>query len=172
MKPPPLRPLLPPPALRRRSLGYSSSTFAPASAPYNVSTFSSPLNFRSYSPHPTSTPVFRRPKHTSKVHQDRAYAIQTSTPLTLQVFNAATKHEQRERAALNVEASRRVDYLRDEVATRLCERILVQSHRHPLLLLCRSRFNTHPIPRLRSWKTRILNAISHTSSTSAPTHVM
>ncbi len=43
----------------------------------------------------------------------------------LQVFNDNTKHLQRERAAADVEASRRVDYLRDEVADRLCERLLV-----------------------------------------------
>lgn len=43
----------------------------------------------------------------------------------LQVFNDKTKYLQRERAAADVEASRRVDYLRDEVADRLCERLLV-----------------------------------------------
>ena len=45
----------------------------------------------------------------------------------LQVFNDNTKQLQRERAAADVEASRRVDYLRDEVASRLCERLLVLS---------------------------------------------
>ena len=48
----------------------------------------------------------------------------------LQVFNDNTKHLQRERAAADVEASRKVDYLRDEVANRLCERLLVLSP-HP-----------------------------------------
>lgn len=43
----------------------------------------------------------------------------------LQVFNSNTKHLQRERAASDVEGSRKVDYLRDEVAVRLCERLLV-----------------------------------------------
>lgn len=33
---------------------------------------------------------------------------------------------QKERAASNVDASRQVDYLRDEVAFRLCERLLVR----------------------------------------------
>ncbi|MCJ1452716.1 hypothetical protein MMC28_003059 [Mycoblastus sanguinarius] len=42
----------------------------------------------------------------------------------LQVFNDNTKHLQRERAASDIETSRRVDYLRDEVAARLCERLL------------------------------------------------
>ena len=45
----------------------------------------------------------------------------------LHVFNDNTKYLQRERAAADVEASRRVDYLRDEVADRLCERLLVYS---------------------------------------------
>ena len=45
----------------------------------------------------------------------------------LQVFNDHTKQLQRERAAADVEASRKVDYLRDEVASRLCERLLVRS---------------------------------------------
>ena len=43
----------------------------------------------------------------------------------LQVFNTNTKYLQKERAASNVEASRKVDYLRDEVAARLCDRLLV-----------------------------------------------
>lgn len=37
---------------------------------------------------------------------------------------------QRERAATNVEGSRQADYLKDEVAIRLCERLLVnKTHR-------------------------------------------
>lgn len=43
----------------------------------------------------------------------------------LEVFNRKTKHLQKDRAAQNVEESRKVDYLKDEVATRLCERLLV-----------------------------------------------
>ena len=53
----------------------------------------------------------------------------------LQVFNDNTKHSQRERAAADAEASRRVDYLRDEVANRLCERLLVHSP-NPHFLYC------------------------------------
>lgn len=45
----------------------------------------------------------------------------------LQVFNSNTKHLQRERAASHAEDSRNVDYLRDEVAVRLCERLLVSA---------------------------------------------
>ena len=77
MKPAPLRPFLPRPALRRRPL------------------------------------------------QCRLYAVQAPGNPTLQVFDSGIKHLQKERAAFNVEASRRVDYLRDEVASRLCERLLV-----------------------------------------------
>lgn len=43
----------------------------------------------------------------------------------LQVFNNHTKYLQRERAASDLIASRKVDYLRDEIASRLCERLLV-----------------------------------------------
>ena len=139
MKPPPLRPLLPPPAIRRRrrqknfSLISSCSAFTPI--PF-VSTYSSSVPGTTYSPSahlPTYFPAIHRP-NLSPVHrtrpsdnarQARHYAIQTPGPLTLQVFNIATKHRQRERAASNAEISRRVDYLRDEVATRLCERLLV-----------------------------------------------
>ena len=53
----------------------------------------------------------------------------------LQVFNDNTKYLQRERAAADVEASRSVDYLRDEVADRLCERLLVRSP-DPHFLYC------------------------------------
>lgn len=43
----------------------------------------------------------------------------------LEVFNRKVKHLQKDRAGRNVEESRKVDYLKDEVATRLCERLLV-----------------------------------------------
>ncbi|KAK3174217.1 hypothetical protein OEA41_001461 [Lepraria neglecta] len=52
----------------------------------------------------------------------------------LQVFNDQIKHLQRERAASDAEASRRVDYLRDEVATRLCERLLDIKRHFPSVL--------------------------------------
>lgn len=55
----------------------------------------------------------------------RKYAIQTPGAPTLDVFNRHTKYLQKERAAADVETSRKVDYLRDEVASRLCERLLV-----------------------------------------------
>jgi len=55
----------------------------------------------------------------------RGYAIQAPGAPSLQVFNRHTKYLQKERAASDVETSRKLDYLKDEVASRLCERILV-----------------------------------------------
>ena len=55
----------------------------------------------------------------------RRYAVQAPGGLTLQVFDSNAKLLQKERAARNVEASRQVDYLRDEVAARLSERLFV-----------------------------------------------
>ena len=43
----------------------------------------------------------------------------------MEIFSNQQKWMQKERAAASVEASRSVDYLRDEVASRLCERVLV-----------------------------------------------
>ena len=45
-------------------------------------------------------------------------------------FNENHKWLQRERAAANPETSRQVDALRDEVAFRLCERLLVSPREH------------------------------------------
>ncbi|KAJ5105852.1 hypothetical protein NUU61_003199 [Penicillium alfredii] len=53
----------------------------------------------------------------------RAYASQTPGNPMLEIFNRQTKHLQKDRAARNVEESRKVDYLKDEVALRLCERL-------------------------------------------------
>ena len=60
-------------------------------------------------------------------NQIRAYAVQAPGAPTLQVFNRHTKHLQKERAAADPVASRKVDYLKDEVAHRLSERLLVGS---------------------------------------------
>lgn len=138
MKPPSLRPLLPPPAIRRRrwqknsSLLSSPSIFAPTANAFCVSTHSSSAPYTTYSPaahHPAYFPAtpsaFEHFKCSKNKPQTRGYATLTPGPFTLQVFNATTKHRQRERSASNAEASRRVDYLRDEVAKRLCERLLV-----------------------------------------------
>lgn len=58
----------------------------------------------------------------------RTYASQTPGNPVLEIFNRKVKHLQKDRAAQNVEESRKVDYLRDEVAMRLCERLLVRPH--------------------------------------------
>lgn len=63
----------------------------------------------------------------SQTIASRAYASQTPGNPMLEVFNRKVKHLQKDRAAQNVEESRNVDYLKDEVATRLCERLLVSS---------------------------------------------
>jgi NADH dehydrogenase [ubiquinone] 1 alpha subcomplex assembly factor 5 len=55
----------------------------------------------------------------------RRYAMQAPGAPTFEIFSNQHKWQQKERAAANVELSRSVDYLRDEVASRLCERILV-----------------------------------------------
>ena len=55
----------------------------------------------------------------------RSYASQTPGNPMLEVFNRKAKHLQKDRTALNVDESRKVDYLKDEVAMRLCERLLV-----------------------------------------------
>lgn len=56
----------------------------------------------------------------------RNYAVQTPGRPTLEVFNRKVKHLQKDRAARNVEESRKVDYLKNEIARRLCERLLVR----------------------------------------------
>ncbi|ERF72043.1 hypothetical protein EPUS_04961 [Endocarpon pusillum Z07020] len=59
----------------------------------------------------------------------RSYAVQAPGAPTLEIFNQHVKYLQKERAASNAEQSRKVDYIRDEVAQRLCERLLdIQRH--------------------------------------------
>jgi hypothetical protein len=50
----------------------------------------------------------------------------------MEIFSGQQKWMQKERAAANTESSRSVDYLRDEVASRLCERVLVNYSRNIL----------------------------------------
>ncbi|KAI0008391.1 S-adenosyl-L-methionine-dependent methyltransferase [Xylariaceae sp. FL0662B] len=64
----------------------------------------------------------------------RTYALQAAAPPRHQVFNRRTKWLQKERAAANVESSRVADYLKDEVANRLCERLLDIKRRYPKVL--------------------------------------
>ncbi|KAL5116424.1 hypothetical protein ACEQ8H_005660 [Pleosporales sp. CAS-2024a] len=54
----------------------------------------------------------------------RRYAVQAPGAATFEIFSNQHKWQQKERAASNTELSRSVDYLRDEVASRLCERVL------------------------------------------------
>lgn len=56
----------------------------------------------------------------------RSFASQTPGSPVFEVFNRRSKWLQKERAAANVEGSRQADYLKDEVAIRLCERLLVR----------------------------------------------
>jgi NADH dehydrogenase [ubiquinone] 1 alpha subcomplex assembly factor 5 len=65
-------------------------------------------------------PVLRR-----RCLDRRYYAVQAAGTPTVEIFNNRTKWLQKEKAAADVEGSRKVDYLRDEVASRLSERLLV-----------------------------------------------
>ncbi|KFY85277.1 hypothetical protein V498_07740 [Pseudogymnoascus sp. VKM F-4517 (FW-2822)] len=64
----------------------------------------------------------------------RTYAVQAPGAPTLQVFNSHVKYLQKERAASNPEQSRQVDYLRDEIATRLADRLLDINRDFPHIL--------------------------------------
>lgn len=70
-------------------------------------------------------PFLPRPAIRRRVCISRTYAIHSPGAPTLEVFNRRTKFLQKERAASDVERSRQVDYLKDEVAIRLSERLLV-----------------------------------------------
>ncbi|KAK5742801.1 Ark- serine/threonine protein kinase [Elasticomyces elasticus] len=64
----------------------------------------------------------------------RSYAIQAGGHPIAEVFDARTKYVHKERAAVNVTQSRQVDYLRDEVASRLCDRLLDINRHFPRVL--------------------------------------
>ncbi|RCI17215.1 hypothetical protein L249_2246 [Ophiocordyceps polyrhachis-furcata BCC 54312] len=64
----------------------------------------------------------------------RTYAVASAGALRFQVFNRRTKWLQKERAASCPEDSRQADYLKDEVATRLTERLSYISRRFPRAL--------------------------------------
>ncbi|PVH71873.1 S-adenosyl-L-methionine-dependent methyltransferase [Cadophora sp. DSE1049] len=72
----------------------------------------------------TLRPFLPRPAIRRRICISRSYAVQSPGSPTLQVFNRHTKYLQKERAAANTERSRQVDYLKDEVAMRLSERLL------------------------------------------------
>lgn len=50
-----------------------------------------------------------------------------AAPQAFQVFDRKVKCLQKDRAASNVEESRTVDYLKDEIAARVADRLLVKS---------------------------------------------
>lgn len=64
----------------------------------------------------------------------RFYAVQAAGAPRFQVFNRRAKWLQKERAASNPEESRQADYLKDEVAMRLSERLLVGLNVHDLFI--------------------------------------
>ncbi|KAK5110070.1 hypothetical protein LTR62_006315 [Meristemomyces frigidus] len=64
----------------------------------------------------------------------RSYAIQAGGAPIVEVFDARTKYLHKERSAANVEQSRQVDYIRDEVAARLSDRLLDISRQFPRVL--------------------------------------
>ncbi|KAI9929100.1 hypothetical protein ASPWEDRAFT_102984 [Aspergillus wentii DTO 134E9] len=80
-------------------------------------------------------PVFRRAVLPQRVFAaTRTYASQSPGNPVWEVFNRKAKHMQKDRAAQNVEESRKVDYLKDEVAMRLCERLLDIKREFPNVL--------------------------------------
>lgn len=79
------------------------------------------LSIRAFIP-----PLTRRcPSVSLPLRLSRTYAVQSPGAPTLEIFSHQQKWMQKERAAADVETSRNVDYLRDEVANRLCERLMV-----------------------------------------------
>jgi NADH dehydrogenase [ubiquinone] 1 alpha subcomplex assembly factor 5 len=70
-------------------------------------------------------PFLPRPALRRRIWISRSYAVQAPGNPTLQIFDRHTKYLQKERAAADVKRSRQVDYLKDEVAMRLSERLLV-----------------------------------------------
>lgn len=104
-----------------------------------------PATFRPFLPQP----AIKQRTCISRV--SRGYAVQAPGNPTLQVFNRNTKYLQKERAASNVIRSRQADYLKDEVAMRLSERLLVgQSSSIASMLIVpgyKSTFQPCPRPR-------------------------
>lgn len=84
---------------------------------FTVRVIMKPVSLRPFMPRPAIRRRFRS--------YHRGYAVQAPGAPTLQVFNRHIKYLQKERAATDIDTGRKVDYLKDEVATRLCERLLV-----------------------------------------------
>ena len=64
----------------------------------------------------------------------RSYAIQAGGAPIVEVFDSRTKLAHKQRAGSNTVQSRQVDYLRDEVALRLCDRLLDINRHFPKVL--------------------------------------
>lgn len=64
----------------------------------------------------------------------RSYAVQAPGAPTLEIFNQRVKTIQKDKAAANAEQSRKTDYLKDEVAARLVERLLDIDREFPKVL--------------------------------------
>ncbi|KAF5022009.1 hypothetical protein F66182_5966 [Fusarium sp. NRRL 66182] len=68
------------------------------------------------------------------ISNQRFYAVQAAGTPRFQVFNRRTKWLQKERSALHPDQGREADYLKDEVAIRLSERLLDIKRRFPRVL--------------------------------------
>ena len=88
------------------------------------------FSIRAFIP-PLARRVLTRPAARPAV---RRYAVQAPGAPTLEIFSNQQKWMQKERAAADTETSRSVDYLRDEVASRLCERVLDINRHFPRVL--------------------------------------
>lgn len=71
---------------------------------------------------------------TVRVLSRRGYAVQAPGAPILEIFNNHIKYLQKERAASNPELSRQADYLKDEVAQRLVDRLLDINREFPKVL--------------------------------------
>ncbi|EXJ86592.1 hypothetical protein A1O3_03545 [Capronia epimyces CBS 606.96] len=83
---------------------------------------------------PTLRPWLPTPALRRRPDIRRRYAVQAPGRPTLQIFNENVKYLQKERAAANAEHSRNVDYLKDEVARRLVDRLLDIDRQFPKVL--------------------------------------
>ncbi|KAI9158406.1 methyltransferase [Paramyrothecium foliicola] len=78
--------------------------------------------------------TLRKPFLHSSFVIKRNYAVQAAGAPRFQVFNRRTKWLQKERAASKPEEGRQADYLKDEVAIRLSERLLDINRHFPKVL--------------------------------------